>query len=256
MNRIRIAIVGDFERGKFSHWATEAALFHAAARVGVAVEPHWIGTASLATAEDTRQLTYFDGIWGAPGSPCVNMAGILNAIQYAREKDVAYLGTCAGFQQALIELSRNVLGVHDADSAENNPGGENIVIKPVHCEAPALPGKPRLAGPGVARAMPGTLLESLCGRADFAEEYFCSFETNADFIPRWQAAGMRVAARGADGEMRALELQQQRFFIATLFQPQLSSSYERPHPIIEGFLRACTAKSVSSTANAKPGVQV
>jgi CTP synthase (UTP-ammonia lyase) len=248
MTAARIAIVGDFDRDKHSHWATEASLFHAGARLGLAIEPRWVATPSVATAEGARQLAQFHGIWGAPGSPYASMAGILNAIEYAREHDVAYLGTCAGFQYALIEFSRNVLRIRDADSAENHPLGENIVIRPVYCVEPGPSlGRPRLAGPGVAHAMPGTLLEGLLGGGDFAEHYFCSFETNEDFVPRWQGAGMRVAARGEDGEMRAFELGDKRFFMASLFQPQLSSSYERPHPIVEGFLRACIGRPAKST---------
>jgi CTP synthase (UTP-ammonia lyase) len=240
MGTVKIAIVGDFDRGKHSHWATEAALFHAGARLGVSVEPHWIRTPSLELADEVQRLADFHGVCGAPGSPYASMVGILNAIRYARERDVAYLGTCAGFQYALIEFTRHVLGVHDADSAENHSGSENIVITPVYCDAPGPDlGKPRLAGPGVARPTPGTLLEALCGSGELGEEYFCSFETNAAFLPRWEAAGLSVAARGRDGELRALELSGPRFFIATLFQPQLSSSFERPHPIIEGFLKAC-----------------
>jgi CTP synthase (UTP-ammonia lyase) len=57
-------------------------------------------------------------------------------------------------------------------------------------------------------------------------------------VARWEAAGLKVAALGDDGELRALELPSNRFFVATLFQPQLSSSIERPHPIITGLLRA------------------
>jgi CTP synthase (UTP-ammonia lyase) len=237
----RIAIVGDFDRRKHSHWATEAALFHAGARAGIAVEPHWIGTPSIASTAGASQLARFDGIWGAPGSPYTSMAGILSAIEYARVHDLPYLGTCAGFQYALIEFSRNVLGVSDADSAENNPSSENVVIKLVYCATPdALPAIPRLAGPGVARPVAGTLLETLCGPGDLAEEYFCSLEANPDFMERWQKAGLCVAARGGDDEMRAFELRDRRFFMAALFQPQLSSCYERPHPLIVGFLRACT----------------
>jgi CTP synthase (UTP-ammonia lyase) len=240
MGTMKIAIVGDFNRGKHSHWATEAALFHAGSRAGFAVEPHWIATPSLASGNAVDRLSGFDGVWGAPGSPYASMAGILNAIEYAREGGVPYLGTCAGFQYALIEFTRHVLGVEDADSAENQSGSSNIVITPVYCETPGADfGRPRMAGPGLARPTPGTLLEALCGSNDLAEEYFCSFETNADFVPRWEAAGLSAAARGGDGELRALELRSHRFFIATLFQPQLSSSFERPHPIIEGFLKAC-----------------
>jgi CTP synthase (UTP-ammonia lyase) len=237
----RIAIVGDFDRGKHSHWATEAALFHAAARLGISVEPHWIPTPALAHAGDVNHLQAFAGIWGAPGSPYASMQGILNAIEYARQRNVPYLGTCAGFQYALIEFSRNVLGIPDADSAENGPAGDNIVITPVYCEtSPTMASSPKLCGAGVARPESGSRLEALCGAHDLQGEYFCSFETNASFIPRWEAAGMRVAARGDEGEMRALELPSKRYFLATLFQPQLSSSFERAHPIIEGFLRVAS----------------
>jgi CTP synthase (UTP-ammonia lyase) len=97
---------------------------------------------------------------------------------------------------------------------------------------------PLLNGSGVARPVPGTQLEKLCGGADLAGEYFCSFETNPAFVPRWEAAGLRVSARGAEDELRAFELPQNRFYLATLFQPQLSSSLERPHPVVEGLLRA------------------
>jgi CTP synthase (UTP-ammonia lyase) len=238
--RVRVGIVGDFDRGKHSHWATEAALFHAAACLGLLVEPRWIATPSLGTADVARRLDGIDGVWGAPGSPYASKEGALRAIEHARRRDMPYLGTCGGFQHALIELARNELGVADADSAEDNPGGKNNVITLVSCPAPGrAAGGPRLNGTDVARVVPGTLLETLCGPGDMRPEYFCSYETNAAFIPRWEAAGLRVAARGAEGEMRAFELPQNRFFVAALFQPQLSSSFERPHPIVQGFLRAC-----------------
>jgi CTP synthase (UTP-ammonia lyase) len=87
--------------------------------------------------------------------------------------------------------------------------------------------------------LPDTLLERLCGARDLRGEYFCSLEASARFVARWQAAGLRPCAAGGDGELRAFELPRSRFFVATLFQPQLSSSYEQPHPIVVGYLRAC-----------------
>jgi len=240
MQVVRVGIVGDFDREKRSHWATEAALFHAAARVGVRLEPRWVSTSSVMAAGGAARLSELDGAWGAPGSPYVSTQGSLNAIAYVREHDIPYLGTCAGFQYALIEFTRNVLGIGDADSAENDPQGKNIVITPVECRMPMRePSRPALSGLGVAQPVPGTGLERLCGSGELREEFFCNFETNLDYVPRWESAGMRIAARGSGGELRAFELPAKRFFLATLFQPQLSSSYERPHPIIEGYLRAC-----------------
>jgi CTP synthase (UTP-ammonia lyase) len=241
VHRVRIAIVGDFDRGKHSHWATEAGLFHSAARVGVAVEPHWLPTPSVAA--DRTRLSGFDGIWGAPGSPFASADGMLASIEYARRGDLPYLGTCGGFQYALIEITRNVLGLLDADSAENDPHGKHIVITPIRCDVPnRSPAASRLSGEGAARPVSGTLLEKLCGTRDLRGDYFCSLEANSDFLPRWEAVGLRVSARGEDGEMRAFELRDHRFFVATLFRPQLSSSYERPHPIIDGYLRACAER--------------
>jgi CTP synthase (UTP-ammonia lyase) len=240
MGAVKIGIVGDFDRGKHSHWATEAALFHAAARLGIRVEPQWVSTTTLAQQRASDVLAPYDAIWGAPGSPYQSMAGMLRAIEYARTHNVPYLGTCGGFQYALIEFSRNVLCLPDADSAENATQSCNVVITRVVCDVPSAM-LPRLNGAGVARPVAGTQLERLCGNADLAGEYFCSFETNADFVARWEAAGLRVAARGHDNELRAFELPAHKFFIGTLFQPQLSSSVERPHPIVSGLLAACAA---------------
>ena len=235
---VRIAIVGDFDRFRHSHWATEAALFHAATASKLPLEPAWIATSTLCGA-DVERLAEFDGVWGAPGSPFASAEGMLTAIRFARERDLPYLGTCAGFQYALIEFTRSVLGVADADSAENRPDGANVVITQIACPMPErASGVPRLAGADRVEVLPDTLLSTHVGVRDLSEEYFCSFETNDAFVPRWLAAGMRVAARGPRGEMRAFELPDRRFFVATLFQPQLSSRSDAPHPIVTAFLRA------------------
>jgi CTP synthase (UTP-ammonia lyase) len=237
MQSVRIGIVGDFDRGKHSHWATEAALFHAAARLEVAVEPRWVST-PLAAADPAAALAFADGVWGAPGSPFVSVQGMLSAIEHVRRSNKPYLGTCAGFQCALIELTRNLLGIVDADSAENSPEGEHIVITPVQCEVPQGHSGPRLSGTARVLIEPGSVLASLCRESELHVEYFCSYEINKAYEPRWREAGVRFGARGVDGAARALELPDHRFFLASLFQPQLSSSFDRPHPLVLGFLRA------------------
>ena len=86
--------------------------------------------------------------------------------------------------------------------------------------------------------LPETLLYSVYGREDGAEQYYCNYGVNEDYEARLQAAGLRVSARGTHGEPRAVELVHHRFFLATLFQPQLSSRPDAPHPIWLAFLRA------------------
>jgi CTP synthase (UTP-ammonia lyase) len=243
---LQIGIVGNFNRVFHSHWATDAALYHAASRLGFTVEPRWVPTESLDGPEMEGRLEVFDGLWGAPGSPYASFTGMLRGIEFARIRDLPFLGTCGGFQYALIEFTRNVLGLTDADTAENCSGSKNIVTMPTACALPgALAGGPKMSGDDAVHPVAGTLVDQLCGTRELRGEYFCNFETNAELMPRWEAAGLRIAARGPQGEMRAFDLPGKQFFLATLFQPQLSSSARQPHPIIEGYLRVCAGRRVA-----------
>jgi len=133
-----------------------------------------------------------------------------------------------------------VLSIKDADSAENNSGSKNNVISPVACTIPnRKPGAPKLSGsiPEV-RIRPGSYLHSFYKKDVVAEEFFCNYEVNPDFEWAIAEAGFPIVARGPQGEVRAIESSKHRFFIATLFQPQLSSNFGKAHPIIVEFLRA------------------
>jgi CTP synthase (UTP-ammonia lyase) len=130
----------------------------------------------------------------------------------------------------------------DADSAENNPNAQNIVVSPVGCALPNRPeSAPKLSGhvPEI-RIRPGSYLERIYEKDVVTEEFFCNYEVNPDFEGAMIEAGFAIAARGAKGEIRALEAPKHKFFIATLFQPQLSSEPGKPHPVIIEFLRAAS----------------
>jgi len=132
-----------------------------------------------------------------------------------------------------------MLRIADADSAENNSGSSHYVVTPLSC---ALPGRreggPKASGEEQLKIFPGTRLHSICGSTDPSEEFYCNYGVNEEYERQFQAAGLRVSARGQSGETRAVELPDHRFFIATLFQPQLSSRPETPHPLWLAFLRA------------------
>jgi CTP synthase (UTP-ammonia lyase) len=133
-----------------------------------------------------------------------------------------------------------VLGIKDADSAENNPGSKNAVVSPVACAIPnGSPGAARLSGtiPEI-RIRPGSYLQGFYKKDVVMEEFFCNYEVNPDFEGAIIDAGFSIAARGSQGEIRAIEFPTHKFFIATLFQPQLSSKLGKPHPLIVEFLRA------------------
>jgi CTP synthase (UTP-ammonia lyase) len=241
-NAVRIAILGDFNPSFPSHPATVNSLQHAARKLDFTVHSEWIPTSSLATPDAETMLEGFDGLWASPGSPYKSFDGMLKGIEFARRRDWPFLGTCGGFQYALIEFARNVLDITDADSAENNSGSKNIIIHPVAC---AVPGKlgdaPKLSGtvPEI-RLRPGSYLQSFYGKKVevVTEEFFCNFEVNPEYEWATMEAGFPVVARGMKGEIRAIESPAHRFFIATLFQPQLSSTEQKPHPVVLAFVQA------------------
>jgi CTP synthase (UTP-ammonia lyase) len=237
---VRIGILGDFNPEFRSHHATTDSLQHAAAKLGLKVESQWLPTPSLVEDSAKKTLESFDGLWASPGSPYKSMDGMLKGIEFARRRDWPFLGTCGGFQYAVIEFARNVLDIKDADTAENNSGSKNIVIYPVACAVPNRAGNaPKLSGvvPEI-RIRPGSYLQTFYGEEVIQEEFFCNFELNPDYEWCSIEAGFPIAARGPEGEVRAIESPTHRFFIATLFQPQLSSKPKKPHPLVIAFVQA------------------
>jgi CTP synthase (UTP-ammonia lyase) len=237
---VRIGILGDLEPASRGYKAIDDSLQHAAAKLQIQLDSQWIDTSAVLAPDAKKMLEGFDGIWAAPGSPYKSFDGMLKGIEFARRRDWPFLGTCGGFQYALIECARNVLGLKDADSAENNPASKNIIIYPVACAVPdRKKGAPKLSGliPEI-RLRPGSYLQSFYSKDTATEEFFCDFEVNPDY--EWAAieAGFPVAARGAKGEIRAIESPTHRFFIATLFQPQHSSKPGKPHPLVMAFVQA------------------
>lgn len=236
----RIGILGDYDPKSPTLPSIEKALQHSAAKLGSEVEAVWLATPSLLEPNSTKVLESFDGIWAAPGSPYKSFDGMLKGIEFARRRDWPFLGTCGGFQYALIECARNVLGIKDADSAENNSGSKNIIIYPVACAVPGQKkGAPKLSGavPEI-RLRPGSYLQSFYGEETVTEEFFCNFEVNPDYEWAAMEAGFPVVARGPKGEIRAIESPSHKFYIATLYQPQLSSKPKHPHPLVVAFLQA------------------
>jgi CTP synthase (UTP-ammonia lyase) len=237
---VRIGILGDYDAKSPTLPAVEKSLQHAAAKLNLRVEGQWLPTPSLLEPGAQKLLESFDGIWAAPGSPYKSFDGMLKGIEFARRRDWPFLATCGGFQYALIECARNVLGIKDADSAENNSGSQNIVIYPVACAVPnRKKNAPKLSGavPEI-RLRPGSYLHSFYTQDVVTEEFFCNFEVNPEYEWAAMEAGFPVVARGPQGEIRAIESPTHHFYIATLYQPQLSSKPDNPHPLVMAFVQA------------------
>lgn len=128
-----MALVGDYNPDVAAHRAIPLALDRSARALGRPVAPVWMGTRALARDGVERSLGAYVAIWCVPASPYENTDAALAAIRFARESGRPFLGTCGGFQYAVIEYARNVLGMTDADHAETNPQAARPLIAPLAC---------------------------------------------------------------------------------------------------------------------------
>ncbi|MEP7324956.1 MAG: hypothetical protein ABI836_03320 [Gemmatimonadota bacterium] len=188
----------------------------------------WCHTSTL-IGEPDLQLAEFTAIWVVPASPYENPDGVFGAIRYARETGVPFLGTCGGFQHAVIEYARNVLGLA-AEHAETAPGAPVQVITPLSCSL--------VEQAGMVRPVPGTRVAALYGQPEGAEGYHCNYGLNPEFVARLHGAGLVVSAQDDAGEVRALELIGHPFFLLTLFQPERRALNGTVHPLVRGFVHA------------------
>ena len=129
---IRIGLIGDYNPAVTAHQAIPRALALTGDTLRVPIDHEWIPTEEI---HDAARLSGFDGLWCVPASPYRSMEGALRAIRFAREQGRPFLGTCGGFQHAIIEYARNVLGWADAEHAETAPNAARPVITPLSLRA-------------------------------------------------------------------------------------------------------------------------
>jgi len=225
---IRIALVGDYDEGVPAHQAIPVALDRVAGETGIVVEFHWLPTPEVG---DGAGLQAFDGIWCVPASPYRDMNGALTAIRYARENQVPFLGTCGGFQHALLEYARNYLGWSDAEHAETAPDSARAIITPLSCSlVEAFAPIRLLAGSRVAEAY---------GALHAQERYRCRYGLRKELEAEVFAGPLKVSGYDDEDEVRAMELQEHPFFVATLFQPERAALQGDTPPLVRAFVQAC-----------------
>lgn len=220
-------MIGDYDASVPAHQAIPIALRLAGESVGAGVEFDWVSTPEI---EDSSRVAGFHGLWCVPASPYRNMEGALLAIRHAREQQRPFLGTCGGFQHAILEHARNVLGWADADHAETAPDASRAVIALLAC---AL-----VDATDTVELVTGTRIAAAYGGERAAEEYRCRYGLNPRFLEELTSGPLRASAHDKTGEVRAIELDDHPFFVGTLFQPERAALKGVLPPLVAAFVRA------------------
>ncbi|TBU92079.1 CTP synthase C-terminal region-related (seleno)protein [Phytopseudomonas dryadis] len=228
MDNIRIGLVGEFDDTVLAHRGIALSLQATGKLLGLSVAFEWLPTDRIVGIES---VSGFDGIWCVPATPYRSMDGALLAIRYAREARVPFLGTCGGFQHAIIEYARNVLCWVDADHAESSPDSACPVISPLACSLVETTEKVNIFN--------HSGLAEIYGATEIFEGYRCRYGLNPAFRQALLSGSLRGAADDATGEIRAVELSDHPFFFATLFQPERAVLKGELSPLVRAFVQAC-----------------
>ncbi|NUT78255.1 CTP synthase [Pseudomonas sp. C1C7] len=228
---IRIALIGDYDPQVTAHQAIPVALGLAAEHSGRKVQGEWLGTDSIHA--DTA-LDEYDGFWCVPASPYRSMDGALRAIRFAREQRRPFLGTCGGFQHAVLEYARNVLGWADAEHGETTPDAERVVIAPLTCSlVEAVDG---------IRLREGSLIQRAYETSEIREGYRCRYGVNPAFEQALLGDDLQAVGHDSEQELRAVELKGHPFFVATLFQPERAALEGTLPPLVRALVEACAER--------------
>ncbi|MER5217607.1 hypothetical protein ABT063_45625 [Streptomyces sp. NPDC002838] len=230
----RLALVGDRSPNVVSHTRIPLLLDAVAARDRIILDAYWIPSEE---AGDEDAVRGFDAVWMVPGSPYRSEAGVLAAIRTARVAGIPFLGTCGGFQHALLEYARDVCGLTRAAHAENDPDADDPLIEPLACSL--------VGHEAVVHIEAGTLAQSVTGSERTVERYFCAYGPSRH-LDTLRAHGLRFSGHDEDGHVRIAELPGHPFFLASLFQPELSGDGSRPHPIVRALARAAVEHAARS----------
>jgi len=200
------------------------------------IEVYWLNSTTITSPDD---VAGFDGLWVVPGSPYANPDGVLAAVTAARTQGIPLLGTCGGFQYLLLEFARAVCGMTTLEHGETHPGASDLLLVPLACKL--------FGEEATVIVAEGTMAARAMGPGPSTERYYCRFGLNADYEEALRARGLVISGRDNDGDARIAELAGHPFFLATLFQPELSSDATWVHPLISHFATTVRARAAMST---------
>ena len=245
---VNIAMVGKYVQIRDSYISLNEALTHAGLRTRTRVKIHYVESTDIEQT-GTGCLAGMDAILVPGGFGDRGIEGKIQAVRYAREQRIPYLGICLGMQVACIEFARDVLGLEGANSTEFNRATPDPVIALItewrdrggetvrRDERSDLGGTMRL-GAQPAKVERDSLAHLIYGRDVISERHRHRFEFNNNYLERMRDAGFRFSAFSEDGLVEIVELPAHPWFVGVQYHPEFTSTPRDGHPLFASFVRA------------------
>jgi len=239
--KTKIAMVGKYVTLADSYVSVNHALKHAGAKLGRSIDIDWIDSESI---KDYSVLSGYDGILVPGGFGTRGSEGIIQTANFAREKNIPYLGICFGFQLAAIAFGRNVLGLDDANSTEIKANTMNPVVDllPEQKNVSDMGGSLRL-GANEILIKDNTNAHKIYRRAVISKRHRHRYEINKKYIPEFEKNGLIFSAESDGGKrMEMLEIPSHKFYLGVQFHPEFNSRPGFPEEVFEAFVKASAEK--------------
>jgi CTP synthase len=255
---VRIAVVGKYINLPDAYLSVTQALLHGGFHHRVDVEVVWVASDDLEDPAKREVLSAVDGILVPGGFGVRGVEGKIEAVRFAREQRVPFLGICLGLQCAVIEIARNLAGLERANSSEFDPEAPYPVIDlmPDQRGISDMGGTMRL-GLYPCRLQKDSVAERAYRDGLVFERHRHRYEVNNRYRRRLEDAGLVLSGTSPDGRLvEIIELPDHPFYIAGQFHPELRSRPTRPHPLFRDFIGAAAVLADARDAERRAATPV
>lgn len=236
---VTIALVGKYVELPDAYLSIVEALTHGGIANLAKVHVRWIQSADVTQENIAEKVAGCDGILVPGGFGSRGLEGKMVAVQYAREKNIPFLGICLGMQMAVIEYARHVLNLPDANTTEMDPHTNHPVIALMEDQDLENLGHTMRLGKYRCELFPGTNSYKAYGTQSIEERHRHRYEFNNEYRQRFINGGMTVAGVNPDRNLvEIVEIPSHPWFVAVQFHPELKSRPNRPHPLFRDFITA------------------
>ena len=245
--KVTISFVGKYLDLKESYKSLTEALIHTGANLDTEVKINWVDSEKIQNNGAKKYLIDSDGILVAGGFGERGIEGKIESIKYARENNIPFLGICLGMQLAMIEFTRNVLGLKEATSVEHNADTKEPIIflidefidstgaKQLRTTTSPLGGTMRL-GEYECNTKEGSFLREAYGASTIFERHRHRYEANPAYREALELKGMEITGE-SNGLIEAIEIPNHAWFLGVQFHPEFTSRLQSPNPAILAFVK-------------------
>jgi CTP synthase len=248
-NKIKIGLIGKYVELKDAYKSISEAFIHAGAANEVKVKIQWIHSEELTLKNIPKKLDGLDGILVAPGFGHRGTEGKIDAVRYAREKKIPFLGICLGMQMAVIEFAKNVVGIKDAGSLEMDENCPNPVINLMEDQKNVtVKGGTMRLGAWDCEISKNSKVYQAYKSELISERHRHRYEFNDKYRKQIADAGMKIAGvNPKTGLVEIVEIEDHPWFVAVQYHPEYKSTVLKPHPLFVDFVNAGLKHSLSQS---------